>query len=175
MCFDFCTSSYCQSLSFNRIWCFLLALDATKVWATGRGIQPKGVRVGEDAVFQVHTEGAGDGEPRVMIMGPGGVASKTTVKKIGTTFEYVYKALKPGLYIINITFGGQPIQRSPFKVDVGVVKISKVRAYGPGLETGTVGVPALFTVEPNGEGPIGKLESVTDNVDVVLHPLYCHQ
>jgi len=145
--------------------CVFLAPDATKVWATGRGIQPKGVRVGDDAVFQVHTEGAGDGEPRVMIMGPGGVALKTTVKKINTTFEYVYKALKPGLYIINITFAGQPIQKSPFKVDVGVLKTSRVRAYGPGLETGTVGVPALFTVEPNGEGPIGKLKSLADNAD----------
>lgn len=133
-----------------------VAANASNCWASGRGIQPKGVRVGDAAVFQVHTENAGDAEPRVMIMGPGGVPEKTTVTKISTTFEYVYKPTKPGLYIINITFGGQQIPKSPFKVTVAVTKTSRVRAFGPGLESGVAGTPAHFTVEPNGEGPIGK-------------------
>jgi len=40
------------------------------------------VRVGEDAEFQVHTENAGEAEPKVVIMGPGGVNEKFTVKKV---------------------------------------------------------------------------------------------
>lgn len=134
----------------------IVAINASNCWVTGRGIQPKGVRVGEEAVFQVHTENAGDAEPRVMLMGPGGVPEKTSVKKLGTTFEYTYKPTKPGFYIINITFGGQQIPKSPFKVNVATAKISRVRAFGPGLETGVTNHPAYFTVEPNGEGPIGN-------------------
>ena len=38
------------------------AVDAKKCYATGRGIQPKGVRVGDDADYKVHTQGAGEGQ-----------------------------------------------------------------------------------------------------------------
>lgn len=34
---------------------------------------------------------------------------------------------------------------------IGPQKISKIKAYGPGLESGVVGLPAVFTVNPNGE------------------------
>ena len=42
-------------------------MDSKKCYATGRGVQPKGVRVGEDAVFKVHTQGAGEGEVKVQV------------------------------------------------------------------------------------------------------------
>ena len=38
--------------------------------------------MGEEADFQVHTENAGDAEPKVVIMGPGGVNEKFTFKKV---------------------------------------------------------------------------------------------
>jgi len=149
-----------------------LPLDAKKCWATGRGIQPKGVRVGEDADFQVHTENAGEAEPKVLIVGPGGQVQKFTTKKVNSSYEYVYKPLKPGTYIVTINFAGQGIPKSPFKVEVAAVKQSKVKAYGPGLETGMVGQPALFTVEPNGEAPIGfKIEGPSQaKIDVKKDP-----
>ena len=35
--------------------------------------------------------------------------------------------------------------------------VSKIKAYGPGLEAGVVGFPANFTVETNGEtGALGQ-------------------
>ena len=65
--------------------------------------------------------------------------------------------IKQGQYIINITFGGEHITKSPFKVDVGPTKTSKIRAYGPGLTGGVCNQPARFTVETNGEvGALGK-------------------
>jgi len=68
----------------------------------------------------------------------------------------VYKPLKPGMYIVTVQYAGKPIEKSPFKVDVAPAKISKIRAYGPGLKTGMVGQPALFYVRPHGEpGQIG--------------------
>lgn len=135
------------------------APDAKRCYATGRGIQPKGVRVGDQADIKIFTEGAGggNGDPRVLVMGPGGMAVKNTLTKVGTYYTCVYSPTKPGLYIVTITYSGQQIQKSPFKVEVGPIKmLCKVRASGPGLETGVVGQPALFKVEPNGEpGQLG--------------------
>lgn len=45
--------------------------DAKKVRASGRGLQPSGVRVGDDADFKIYTEGAGEGTPEVRVIGPG--------------------------------------------------------------------------------------------------------
>lgn len=90
----------------------------------------------------------------------GGVEIKCTCTKSKTeegVYECVYIPLKQGQYIINITFGEQHIAKSPFKVEVGPAKTSKIRAYGPGLEGGVVNQPARFTVETQGEtGALGK-------------------
>lgn len=140
------------------MFCFqFAALDARKCYATGRGIQPKGVRVGDDADFKVHTQGAGDGDLSVKVIGTGGVEERIRVRKLdAVTFECAYTPKKPGQYIVNVTYGGQPITKSPFKVDVGPMKETKIRAYGPGLENGVVGYAACFTVETNGEtGALG--------------------
>lgn len=45
--------------------------DAKKVRASGRGLQPSGVRVGDVADFKIYTEGAGEGHPDVRVIGPG--------------------------------------------------------------------------------------------------------
>lgn len=50
---------------------FWTVSDAKKVRATGRGLQPNGVRVRDVADFKIHTEGAGEGTPEVRIIGPG--------------------------------------------------------------------------------------------------------
>ena len=46
------------------------AVDSKKCYATGRGVQPKGVRVADKAVFKVHTQGAGDGDLKVQVSQP---------------------------------------------------------------------------------------------------------
>ncbi|CAL1528168.1 unnamed protein product [Lymnaea stagnalis] len=135
------------------------ASNAKACYATGRGIQPRGIRVKDQAVFYVHTKGAGDGEVAVQIFGPGGVEEKCQIKKVPGdegVYECVYLPSKPGNYIINVTFGDQHISKSPFKVEVGPFWNTKIRAYGPGLEGGVVNQPAVFTVETNGEaGALG--------------------
>lgn len=71
-----------------------------------------------------------------------------------------YSPYKPGRYIVNIKFGGQPIPKAPFTVNIGpepTGPITFVRAFGPGLEKGVVGKPCDFTVETNGAvGALGK-------------------
>lgn len=39
--------------------------------ATGRGLQPTGVRVKDVADFKIYTDGAGEGTPEVRVIGPG--------------------------------------------------------------------------------------------------------
>ncbi|BFZ10498.1 hypothetical protein BsWGS_13537 [Bradybaena similaris] len=135
------------------------ASNAKACYATGRGVQPRGIRVNDVAVFYVHTKGAGEGEVAVQIFGPGGVEEKVKMKSVSGqegVYECVYTPTKPGNYIINVTFADQHINKSPFKVEIGPFWNTKIRAFGPGLEGGVVNQPAVFTVETNGEaGALG--------------------
>ena len=44
--------------------------DPRKVLVTGRGVQPKGLREGEPAVFSCFTKDAGQGELTISVLGP---------------------------------------------------------------------------------------------------------
>ena len=149
-----------SSFSFLYIYVIsFVASDAKKCYATGRGIQPKGVRIGDEADFKVHTKGAGVGELHVQVIGPDGQEMPCKYRKVDAgTFAYIYVPKKVGEYVVTITYGGQYISKAPFKVDVGPYMESKIRAYGPGLEHGMVSSPACFVVETNGEtGALGVL------------------
>ncbi|XP_026779509.2 filamin-C isoform X8 [Pangasianodon hypophthalmus] len=120
--------------------------------AIGRGLQPKGVRVKEVADFKVYTRGAGSGDLRVLIKNPKGGDEPVKVCDLGDgVYECNYYPVFPGKYTVIITWGGHAIPRSPFEVliseDAG---LQKVRAWGPGLETGMVGKSADFVVEAIG-------------------------
>ncbi|XP_048239132.1 filamin-A-like isoform X3 [Haliotis rufescens] len=133
--------------------------NAKICYASGRGIQPRGIRVRDQADFKVHTTGAGEATVKVQVIGPGGIDVPCKVVMSTTeegVYNCVYSPTKPGNYVINVTFGDVHITKSPFKVEVGPFIESKIRAYGPGLEAGVVGQPAVFTVETNGEvGALG--------------------
>lgn len=90
-------------------------------------------------------------------VGAGGVNEPVKIRKVdGTSYEAVYNPRKEGRHVVMVTFAGQEIPRSPFDVNVGPYKQTMIRAYGPGLTSGVVGYPALFTVETNGEtGALG--------------------
>jgi len=93
----------------------------------------------------------------VFLAGVGGVNEPVKLRKVdGTTYEAAYHPRTEGRHVVMVTFAGQEIPRSPFDVNVGPYKQTKIRAYGPGLAGGVVGYPALFTVETNGEtGALG--------------------
>lgn len=131
--------------------------DARKVRCGGRGIQSRGVRVGDDGDFQVYTEGAGDGELAVQVTGPGGLKLPVTVsREDAVKYECHYAPLQPGTYTVRVTFGGQEVPKSPFEVLVGPPKQSSICAFGPGLHSGVVGHSSAFVVETNGEtGALG--------------------
>ncbi|XP_050952646.1 filamin-B isoform X3 [Labeo rohita] len=120
--------------------------------ATGRGLQSKGIRVGQLAQFKVDTHKAGPGNLEVNIRDPSGKKVSVTQKDAHEgvyTFEYTPTAA--GDHTVDITWVGQHIAKSPFKVHVGSkAGPQKIRAWGPGLEEGTVGLSADFLVESVG-------------------------
>ena len=128
-----------------------------KVWASGRGLQPNGIRINETVDFKVYTEGAGEGAVGVKIIGPGGKDVHATSRKVDDFItEYTYTPQKEGRHIVMVTFANQEIPRSPFEVNIGAFKTSKIKAYGPGLKGGIVNKPAVFTVDTCGEtGSLG--------------------
>ncbi|CAH1731357.1 unnamed protein product [Aphis gossypii] len=133
------------------------ASDAKRVRAFGRGIQPHGLRVQDEAKFKIVTEGAGEGVPDVNVIGPGGVKEPVNIKKLDAhTYEATYYPRKVGRHVVMVTFGGVEIPKAPFEVHVTPFKETLIRAYGPGLTGGVVSHPAMFTVETNGEtGSLG--------------------
>ncbi|XP_069025647.1 filamin-B isoform X3 [Embiotoca jacksoni] len=120
--------------------------------ATGRGLQPNGLRVKQVGNFKVDTKNAGSGDLKVLIKGPKG--AEEPVKQISSqdgVFSFEYHPSSPGKYTISITWGGQHIPKSPFEVAVGQeAGPQQIRAWGPGLEGGVVGKPAAFVVESIG-------------------------
>ncbi|XP_039204026.1 filamin-B isoform X4 [Crotalus tigris] len=120
--------------------------------ASGRGLQPKGVRIRETADFKVDTKAAGSGDIHVAIKGPKGLEELVKQKEfMDGVYAFEYYPVTPGKYIVTISWGGHNIPKSPFEVQVGSeVGPQKVRAWGPGLHEGVVGKSADFIVESIG-------------------------
>uniref|UniRef100_A0A3Q2DPS8 Filamin-B-like n=1 Tax=Cyprinodon variegatus TaxID=28743 RepID=A0A3Q2DPS8_CYPVA len=120
--------------------------------ATGRGLQPTGMRVKQVGDLKVDTRNAGSGELKVLIKDPRGM--EEPVKQVSSqdgVFSYEYYPKSPGKYTVSITWGGQHIPKSPFDVAVSPeAGPQQIRAWGPGLEGGIVGKPATFVVESIG-------------------------
>ncbi|KAK5600034.1 hypothetical protein CRENBAI_011014 [Crenichthys baileyi] len=120
--------------------------------ATGRGLQPSGLRVKQIGDFKVDTRNAGSGDLKVLVKDPRGI--EEPVKQISSqdsVFSYEYCPKSPGKYTVSITWGGQHIPKSPFDVVVGPeAGPQQIRAWGPGLEGGIAGKPAAFVVESIG-------------------------
>ena len=120
----------------------LLATNPGLAYATGRGIQEKGIRVNDMAVFQVHTERAGaPAELTIELKRPGNLRSSIIFihdiwqpgddfsfsdgqiepVKIFQVSEHLYTCSyvpqRPGQYTMSVLYGGAPIRSSPFKVN----------------------------------------------------------
>ncbi|KAK6303792.1 hypothetical protein J4Q44_G00262460 [Coregonus suidteri] len=112
---------------------------------SGRGLQPKGVRVGQVADFKVDTSRAGPVELEVHIKGPDGFDVPVIPRE---AIDDIYHPDTVGKHTVDITWSGEHILKSPFEVDVGPKAGPQlVRAWGPGLEGGMVEMSADFIVE----------------------------
>ena len=70
------------------------ALNPKAVYATGRGIQPRGVRVKQNAEFKVHTKDAGNAPVKVQIIGPG---RTFVVTWLSVLILFAFSINEPGL------------------------------------------------------------------------------
>lgn len=130
--------------------------DATKVKVTGEGL--RGGNVGESLKFFVEGEaGAGPGPLGVKIVGP----SKPTIVADDSSedgVEISYTCHDPGEYQLVLKWGEEELPMSPHTFTITgegrAVNPLLCVAHGPGLEGGTVGQPATFTVDtPEDAGP----------------------
>ncbi|XP_077459894.1 filamin-B-like [Stigmatopora argus] len=120
--------------------------DPGRVLAAGPGLQ-KGL-THKTNYFDIITRGAGTGGLGITVEGPSESKMACKDNKDGScSVEYV--PFTPGLYDINIIYGGQHITGSPFKVPVeDTVNPSMVKVSGPGLSAGVrAHVPQVFTVD----------------------------
>ncbi|XP_029912441.1 filamin-B [Myripristis murdjan] len=126
--------------------------NAKACTATGRGLQPRGVRVGQVTNFKVDLTRAGPGSLEVHVKGPDGFDVPVKQKEASegvSVFQYEPNIV--GSYMVSITWAGEHIYKSPFEVVVGPrAGPQMIRAWGPGLERGIVEMSADFVVEAIG-------------------------
>ncbi|XP_043934724.1 filamin-B isoform X2 [Protopterus annectens] len=146
--------------------------DPSRVQAHGPGLK-EGL-ADKHNTFTVVTRGAGIGGLGITVEGPSESKMSCKDNKDGScTVDYV--PYVPGDYDINITYGGQHITGSPFRVPVkDVVDPSKVKVIGPGVGTGVrAKIPQHFAVDCSkaGTAPLNVLvlgpKGVAESVEVI--------
>lgn len=114
-------------------------LDSRKAYAEGPGLAPNGVVAGKYTEFTVFTAGAGEGKVTVKVIDPRGGEDVDVIVEPQEDNKYLveYQPVNAGKHTIKVMFGGQPIQNSPFHVNVSPPKIdpipSKVKVFGLGM------------------------------------------
>lgn len=98
------------------------AADASKVTASGPGLQPTGNQAGAATHFDVFTKASGGvAQLDVQLVDPSGARDSTpaTIKDAGDgTFRVEYTPRLVGTYSVNVFFGSKPIANSPYAVKV---------------------------------------------------------
>ena len=112
--------------------------------------------IGKPIDFSVDASKGGIGKLNVKAIGPGGVQARVFIAKGNSKGLHDIKIdpVRHGKYRINVKWSGKHIPQSPFilKIFPGV-DATKCKAYGSGLENGTVGTPTSFTIETKDAGP----------------------
>ncbi|XP_035517689.1 filamin-C-like [Morone saxatilis] len=139
--------------------------DPSRVVATGPGLEQ--ALTDKPNNFNIITRGAGIGGLGITVEGPSESKMSCKDNKDGScSVEYV--PFTPGLYDVNITYGGEHIPGSPFKVPVkDVVDSSKVKVSGPGVGSGVrANIPQSFTVDCRkaGVAPLAVAVTATKGV-----------
>uniref|UniRef100_A0A8C1FQE8 Filamin B n=1 Tax=Cyprinus carpio carpio TaxID=630221 RepID=A0A8C1FQE8_CYPCA len=151
--------------------------DATKVTAKGPGLEPLGNIANKPTFFDIYTAGAGVGDVTAVIKDP--LGNKNTVEAImedkgDSIFRCTYKPMQTGPHIINITFGGIAIPKSPFTVNISPASVpGACRATGRGLQPRGVRARQVadFKVDTRNAGS-GDLKVTVKGPNVNLYCTY---
>lgn len=133
-------------------------IDSSLVKAYGPGLgQEEPLTTDMWAEFYVDYKQAGDGEPQVIINGPGGGEKyeQEHVEDGLNKYRYYIEPDEAGDYKIEISFADEEIPDSPYNVHVNwKTDPSRVKVFGPGIEGGFVKDWTEFTIDMSqaGEG-----------------------
>jgi filamin len=159
---------------------------AGKCLAYGPGLEP-GNEAGIETGFTIEARNGADRRVPVGghqfpvdIVAPSGQIVPTTTHDNGDgTYKVSYTPREAGVHNVGVTFNGQHIKASPFRVTINQARPdpTKCLAYGPGLEGGEAHSPAVFTVESrNRLGdliPVGGHPYAIAITDPYGQPLHC--
>uniref|UniRef100_A0A7P0NMY4 Filamin A n=1 Tax=Homo sapiens TaxID=9606 RepID=A0A7P0NMY4_HUMAN len=136
--------------------------DASKVKAEGPGLSRTGVELGKPTHFTVNAKAAGKGKLDVQFSGltkGDAVRDVDIIDHHDNTYTVKYTPVQQGPVGVNVTYGGDPIPKSPFSVAVSPsLDLSKIKVSGLG-EKVDVGKDQEFTVKSKGAGGQGKVAS----------------
>jgi len=107
--------------------------------------------------FKVITQGAGGkADIAVSITSPSGTKVQAHVIPGPDGFLVNFTPTELGEYLLSISFGGEQLRTSPYRLMcTNDNEAGKVRASGPGLESGMVNYPAEFMIDTRGAGQGG--------------------
>ncbi|KAJ8396992.1 hypothetical protein AAFF_G00010460 [Aldrovandia affinis] len=130
--------------------------DASKVYASGPGLDVGGVPASLPVVFTIDATDAGEGLPGVQIMDPEGKPKKTDIlDNHDGTYLVSYVPDATGQYTILLKYGGDDIPCSPYHIralPTGDATKCTVRGAGVG-PTILLGDRAVITVDTRAAGP----------------------
>ncbi|XP_056278637.1 filamin-A isoform X2 [Pseudoliparis swirei] len=134
--------------------------DASKVKAEGPGLSRSGVELNKPTHFTVSTKAAGKANLDCSFSGPTkGEAVKDfeIINNHDNTHTVKYTPVQQGPLGVAVTYGGDPIPKSPFSVAVApTLDLGKINVTGLGDKM-TVGKDQEVTVKSKGAGGQGKV------------------
>ncbi|XP_052216963.1 filamin-A-like [Dreissena polymorpha] len=128
------------------------AFYPNRVVVSGEGL--RGGILGQRIDVVIDTRKAGPGELTAHCMGPHQVAFCELADSKDGTFNLGIKAQESGRHVLQIKYGGEHVEGSPFTFKVNSrPDASKVRVHGPGVENGILATyVSKFIVETKGAG-----------------------
>ncbi|XP_026518313.1 filamin-C-like, partial [Terrapene carolina triunguis] len=135
--------------------------DASKVKAEGPGLSRTGVEVGKPTHFTVFTKGAGKAKLDVQFAGAAkgpAVRDFEIIDNHDYSYTVKYTAVQQGNLAVTVTYGGDPVPKSPFTVSVAPpLDLSKVKVQGLNNKV-DVGRDQEFAVNTRGAGGQGQVD-----------------
>ncbi|XP_023664499.2 filamin-A-like isoform X2 [Paramormyrops kingsleyae] len=137
--------------------------DASKVKAEGPGLERNGVELNKPTYFTVNTKAAGKAKLDIKFTGPTqaeAVRDFDIINNNDGTHTVKYTPVQQGNMGVNVTYGGDPIPKSPFPVVLTpATDLSKIKVSG--LEDKiVVGKEQGIAVKSKGVGGQGKVGAV---------------
>ncbi|KAK3094337.1 hypothetical protein FSP39_000435 [Pinctada imbricata] len=128
------------------------AFYPNKVQVSGEGL--RGGILGRSMEVFIDTRKAGPGELTAYCMGPNKAAYCELIDNKDGTFVLRIKPLEVGRHVLQVKYGGEHVNGSPFVLKVAAQPdASKVRVTGPGVEHGILATyQSRFIVETRGAG-----------------------